>query len=427
VSFRWLIVLVVASCHRHAPAVPDAPGTADALADALSGPDAFSGPVTITVTHDGAPDIGIPVVYQAVDGTVTATVMTDASGTATGMVPTGGIVTVIQTESGTLSTYIGVQPPEQLTLVDYNAAQPKQTVAVTAPTDPGANGYGFNFACGGPGFTTSDLPLACGAADDVLVRAQDNQGYIGAFVALDVPIVNGMMSIPGTYMPMTTQTFAVTNSLTTSNVMFGASIPSTRGLMNYRNGQIPITGGSGTASTTDGFVASGVNEAVVVTAILQPFSGRFSQLVTSIGPSADSFTLDLDSALLPNMTTPPSYHFATHKVLWVPTGGAQTPDALFAMLYVTRGSQVWQWNIAAPYVAGELALPTLPTVLGVDYNATTGDLVNITIEQVRVPGGYAAIRPNGLSTIDDGIVGGLFAFHIDATVPSQSVTATWSP
>jgi hypothetical protein len=410
----------------------DAFGMVDAPSDsrdASSSSDAPFDGVTVTVQHDGAPDFGIPVVFQAADGTVVATVMTDIHGVAMAMLPLGGTVTVIQTESNTLSTYVGVESHDHITLIDYNNVQPTQTVVVSAPTDSGAIGYTFNYACGGPkpGPPTVNLPIACGKADDVLVRADDGRSYIGAFVAFDVPIMVGAMSIPGTYMPMTTQSFAVTNSSTTSDVTFAASIPGTHGLMNYRNGQVPITNGAGSASTTDGFVASGVNEAVVITATLQPATGRFSQAVTSIGASATSFTLDLDSALLPNITTPPSYDFATHSVLWQPSGGAQTPDATFASLVIVRGSRVWQWNVAAaPYVAGTLALPTLP-VQAFDYNPTTGDQVNITIEQARVPGGYAAIRSNGLSMIDDGIVGGLFAFHIDPSVPSQSVTATWSP
>ncbi len=395
---------------------------ADAAAD--SSPDAFIGsPVTVTVQRDGAPHVGVPVVFQAPTSAVIATVMTDANGDATSLLPANGIVTVIQSSPDVLSTYIGVVPPEHITLVDYTAPQPTQTVNVTAPTDPGAIGYVFNYACGGPVAYTGPVPLpqACGSAEDVLVRAEDNTGYIGIFVAMDVPIVSQAMSITGTYMTPSSQTFTVTNSSST-NVSFGASIAGTHGLMNYRNGN--ITGGSGSASTTDGLVASGVNEAVVVTASFPVTTSQFSQMVTSIVPSTASFSLDLDSALLPSITTPPSYSFSGHKVLWHPTGGSQTPDATIAKILVMRGSKLWEWHIAAPYVAGELALPTLP-VAAFDYNPQSGDILTIGLEQAHVPGGYDAIRPNGLSTIDDATVIGEFSFHVDPTVPSQSVTSYW--
>jgi hypothetical protein len=432
---RLLFALAVASCgspHSAVDAAPILDGAADGFATDSSATDssadAFSGspgPVTMTVQRDGAPDVGVPVVFQTAAGTVIATVMTDSSGVATAQIPQGGTVTVIQTTSNVLSTYIGVTPPEQLTLVDYSAVQPTQTVDVTAPTDPGANGYLFNYSCGGP-FPYSgptNLPLACGAAEDVFVRAATTGNYIGAFVALDVPIINHAMSITGSYMPMTSQTFTVTNSMTT-NVVFGAAIAGSHGLMGYRNGYVPVAGGSGSASTTDGFVANGVNEAVVMRAYIPATSNMFYQMVTSILPSTASFSLDLDSALLPIIASAPSYNFAARKVVWQSSGGAHIPDATFARLAVDRASQVWEWHVAAPYVAGELALPALP-VLAFDYNPQPGDSVTISLEHARVPGGYAAIRPNGLSTMDDANVGGEFSFHIDPTVPSQSVTSRW--
>jgi hypothetical protein len=92
----------------------------------------------MTVQRNGGPDVGVPVVFQAADGTVIATIITHANGVATATVSQGGIVSVIQTMPDVISTYIGVSPPEQITLVDYTAAQPIQTVAVTYPTQAAA-------------------------------------------------------------------------------------------------------------------------------------------------------------------------------------------------------------------------------------------------------------------------------------------------
>jgi len=398
----------------------------DAAADSASDGSPAGGVVTMTVQRDDAPDVGVPVVFLASDGTAIATVMTDGSGVATAAMPQGGSVTVIQTMPDVISTYIGVAPTDALTLTDYRGAEPTQTVNVTSPTEMGANGYTYNFACGGP-FNAAQvtLPHDCGASDDVLVRATNGTDYIGAFVAFDVPIANQAMSIAGTYIPMTSQTFAVTNAGATTSVTFSAWVAGSHGVMNYRNGAIPISAGSGSGSTTEGFVADGVNQAVMISAQIPTATGMFTQTVTSIAPSSASSTVDLGSLYLPSMTSPPSYDIAGHAVSWQSAGGAQMPDMTLATLLMTRDTHVWQWNIAAPYTAGELRLPTLP-VLGFDYNPQAADSIAIELGQAHVPGGYAAARPNILSTIDDPTVGGtLFPFHIDTTTPSQSVTSLW--
>jgi hypothetical protein len=52
-------------------------------------------PVTLTVTSDGAPQVGVKVYFQGADSSVISNAMTDASGVASALMPGGGFVTAV--------------------------------------------------------------------------------------------------------------------------------------------------------------------------------------------------------------------------------------------------------------------------------------------------------------------------------------------
>jgi hypothetical protein len=222
---------------------------------------------------------------------------------------------------------------------------------------------------------------------------------------------------------MSSQTITV-NSTVANAVGFSTSIAGTHGLMNFRNGGFSLTSGSGSETYAEGFVETGLMQSVEVTAEIPVTTARFHQRVDSIGPSSASFTLDLDALLLPNILDPPNYDLVAHKIDWTPTGGAQTPDAMFATISVANGTRTWQWQIAAPYTPGELSLPTLPVVVD-DYNPQVGDNFGLVLDEIKIPGGYAAIRPTAFSIIHDWTVGDDFGFHVDPSAPSQTEFARW--
>src|SRR5262249_165904 len=198
------------------------------------------------------------------------------------------------------------------------------------------------------------FPLDCGGAADVLVRAEAFTNDVGALVAMDVPVAGGTMTVPGTYMPFTDETFTVMNGTGLMATVY-ASIVGAHGPMVYFAGALDLTTGSASL-TTPSLVEVGVNQHVVVTANV----GAVVQTVTSIVPTSTAFTLDLGAALLPGYADPPTFDLSNHRVLWQPTGGALTPDVTFARIPIERATAFWEWYVIPPYVAAHLPLPTPP-------------------------------------------------------------------
>jgi hypothetical protein len=57
---------------------------------------------------------------------------------------------------------------------------------------------------------------------------------------------------------------------------------------------------------------------------------------------------------------------------------------------------MWHWQIVAPYTAGQIQFPKLPSN-GVDWNPADGDDVSVEhVLSVKVPGGYDAVRAHAL-------------------------------
>jgi len=239
-------------------------------------------------------------------------------------------------------------------------------------------------------------------------------------VAKDVPIVGGAMTVSGTYMPFTDETIMVTNASGVTSTDVFAAIVGAHGPITFDQSTLDLTAGSA-SETRPSIVQSGVNQEVIVIAN----TGAMVQFISSIAPSATTFTLDLGAALLPSISAPPVLDRASHRVTWQPTGGALTPDVTVARISITRGSTSWEWLVVGPYVAGELALPTLP-VVGLDFNPKPGDDAGVSVlEQLHVPGGYDAARANALSVAVDFNVGGYFPIRIDPTAPGQATAAVF--
>src|SRR5689334_14899213 len=84
------LVLVAACGDDPVHHLPDAPPPPDAAPD---GP--VSGVVSLTVTLDGAPQMGVRVIFQNADSSLVMSTTTDATGTAMATMVAGGYVTAL--------------------------------------------------------------------------------------------------------------------------------------------------------------------------------------------------------------------------------------------------------------------------------------------------------------------------------------------
>ncbi len=166
---RSIIVCLLVACGPTAVGPGDGPQL---------GPDAANGTVNVTVTTtigDGAPDPTAVVFFMDGSGDVEASVTTNQNGSAQGIVPSDGMVTVLQTTTqggtttDTITSVRGVQPGDQLQFgVPQSVVPPSgSSAAMTASFPAPATGTTpvFAFACGSASVTTTtatfEFPPAC--------------------------------------------------------------------------------------------------------------------------------------------------------------------------------------------------------------------------------------------------------------------------
>lgn len=163
----WLtLLLALAGCKMASTATTDAPPPEDATALADAPPDVPVGPVgpvTVTITNadgDGHPDATAIVIFMDGAAHVLSTATADASGVATGAVPAGALVTVLQVyspanapneEVDALTTVRGVQPGDHLRVGRLQfpvtgIGNPEIMTTTITPVTPG-NPPGLMTAC----------------------------------------------------------------------------------------------------------------------------------------------------------------------------------------------------------------------------------------------------------------------------------------
>jgi hypothetical protein len=134
------------------PVTADASEAADASSSAdASAPDAGAEAVTVHFLGRGlGPSPGVQVLFHGRDGILVGRTTTDAKGAASGNVPEGGSVTVVEVGSRRFTTTFGVEPGDDLMVGDLRPYLfPIQPATLSLPSGPEAeNRYVALGPCG---------------------------------------------------------------------------------------------------------------------------------------------------------------------------------------------------------------------------------------------------------------------------------------
>jgi len=364
-------------------------------------PDAPGTPVALTVTRNGAPVAGVHTYFLNADSSLVATVDTDAAGTASAVVEAGGSVTAIDPFAGAvvadgndLRTFMGVQPGDQLALTQTDSQAITFTLKV-APVST-ANVYDVFTSCGsapvvpGGGAGGQITLFNChGTADIVVLASTLNSAVKVPVSALFHPNValtqGGTVDLTAdTYRPLTGVTFNYVNAPNTTLTISHTLVSAAGRLAPFA---AVFTGKPATLEEPAIPGATGIVDTAV------GLTGEHH--VVDWGPFAATYMLDMNNLLLPDVTAAPSFNAATMHVSWTEATVGVAPDLTTTTIDVARidGSRRWHWTVAAPYTAGALAFPVLPTDVADWAPSASLDRVDVTaLTNAKVPGGYAAVR-----------------------------------
>jgi hypothetical protein len=402
-----LLLLALAACHSN-PATADA-WVSDAVADAAV--DAPPPTVTLNITKDTVPRAGVHVYFQNADSTVVLATTTDATGTATAVMTTGGgFVTAIDPfddytpgTTDVIRTFAGVQPNDRLTL--KASTPPQTTIAVTAKLPLIVNGsqYVFSSTCGSayvPSTGTGPVTLAgCNGFADIAVTAIDGTGNVlGYFYKANVVAIDqGTIDLTSSnYTAMLSRTYTLTN------VADPAQPPYVIDTLATPRGEVYYTATAATGSPATATLSlPGFAGAVDTVQMRQesPAAGYNERDVVAWGALTATFSADLGSQQLPDYSQMPAYAPTPPSLTWTESGGAVQPDFSLAAMNVFRSStpRGWSWEIAAPHTAASIPFPKLPTDV-FDFNvAATDTTLILALVTVKMPGGWDAARANVLS------------------------------
>jgi hypothetical protein len=143
------------------------------------------------------------------------------------------------------------------------------------------------------------------------------------------------------------------------------------------------------------------------------------QMVFDWGAASAAYTLDYATASLPRYETSPAYDPATRTVTWTEGSAPMQPDLVRARIHAYRddipASHSWGWRIVAPRSsATSVTYPQLP-IVDFDFNPKDGDIVGVDeLTNVKLPGGYAALRPRAFGDIKGAVSGASGKIFIEA-------------
>lgn len=373
--------------------------------------------VSIVVNNQGVPVGGVPVYFLNADGSVASATVTDGTGTASAEVTAGGSVTALRpftTQAPTaapggdeLRTFLGVKPGDHLVLSRAATDSVNVTFDAAVP-DGGDAGTTFQLVttCGGgatpispDGTTSVELDNCHGAADIAVVASGGG---------LDPPqsLYHASATLPlGELVPVSLRDDAyVDASPVTFSYMNAPDAPITvlhsPGLPHGYLGPYVATVDAGTTDATISEAA--VPAAMEVVDSSLTLDGNQHEVV-DWGPYSTTYTADLSpsNVLLREGIDGPTFDIPTAKLTWTEATAGATPDTTVAAIQVTRGEATWRWEIAGPYSSAGIVFPHLPADAAT-WIPTTGDTVTADpLTNVKVSGGYNAVRGHIFDIHDD--------------------------
>ncbi len=335
-------------------------------------PDAPSGQITITARQGKAPLAGATAYVQSPTSALVATVVTDASGTATADGVVAGSSVTLVADEGSILTVLDVQPNDELVFARRAIGGTLISVQVPASNQATLRHYVVQTTCGGGQFvgtTSGSFYVQDCTTADVVVDVQNAAGDSLEFAyALDQSVAGSLDLSALVYTPTTVQPFDT------------ASVPASwHDLHLYRS----LWTTKGPLYECDGFGSVLRCPTVPGASILDRVTAYDDTVWHESYFPATSAAPSIDFAGLPIETVPqePIVDLATSSVRW--TGGA---GANIAQITLTEAKTRWTVYGAAPS-DGQFRLPRLPDALAsFSADATVGLIL------LDIVGGYPTVR-----------------------------------
>ncbi|HEY3806242.1 MAG TPA: hypothetical protein VGL61_26745 [Kofleriaceae bacterium] len=406
----WLVVVVLAACGgnsvRH---LPDGAPPSDGAADSMGQSDAPPSATELTVTVGGAGGSGLTVYFLDPDSTLETTATTDASGTASGMLKTGGSVTIAvpappaaaEANADTLITWLGVVSGDH---IYFAAAGAATSVTFTIPVDAvnaGSVKYTVSTTCGagsipvpvgaGPPPPTLTQPItlgSCSGPQDVMVVGIDGNGQaVSSFEVDNQTLTNdGTLDLSSqTYTAAQSRTYTWTDDSDDSTLEMQDTLQATIGAV-YESVSL-AAGGTPPTITRRAPVFGTDRDVVSANATV----GTTGHTMIEWGQGTN-YSGDWGAHRLPDITSAPAYDAATATISWNTTGGAVQPNLTEVGIAASRpadSEHAWNWTVLGDN--GPITLPTLPTTL-YDWNIGSADTFSGTLGLANVPGVAAEAR-----------------------------------
>ena len=314
---------------------------------------------------DVVPYVGQPVVFNRPDGTIAATIMTDANGYAEAALDAGGTVTGVVPSQHWRESVFDVQPGDDIRLwIPSNPASAGSFTIGFAPF-PSADHYVLGLPCSRsidgantiavmPPSTTIVVPGGCQKSAALLTIAalSSTNVLLATVAASNVPFVaGGSVTVSQPWRSPADMTFGYVNLDGTVR-----EIETSRGT--------PLATSIGTVLFPQGSTAQAVvANAPTTTAmnvsffIEEPAAARCGQSIYTVDADAGPRTIDFAALRLPWLE-PTTYDVAT-RTFTMPT---PHPADLFRidLLYNTNDEI---WDVDLPSTASSFTLPVLPDTL----------------------------------------------------------------
>jgi hypothetical protein len=396
--------------HHLADGAPDSPKLDAPTPDAPA-----SGTVSVVVTLGGSASANVPVYFQNADSTLVVKTMTDATGTASATMRSGGFVTLLEPQAlgavvlpPTLDTYAGVKAGDVLH-DDVPTASGSVGVTFSLNSDPNplAASYVVHTTCGdalqafgsGTLSTSAELTDCNGIADVVVVSETSGNVPLDSFAVTGVTIAAGSnIGLKGSYAAIPLQQVTLTD--VPPELSSSIEVIELLGTPHGAYFDFPTFTSTGSASLPQPL--TGATDLVELVYTFFPATNSSvadDQQIFDWGPSPPgSVSVDVGARKLHDYVTRPQLNPTDEQLQWAVGSGAGA-DYLISEVSASRngsaGASKWSWKIVSPGVEeGAQAYPTLPTDI-FDFNFRDTDA--LTLNQCNgftSAGGYDAARPH---------------------------------
>jgi hypothetical protein len=406
------VVLVACNSNDGVKHIADAPQQHDGTSDATGQDGGAVGSASVTMTVGGKGDLGLTVYFQSADSTLNTTATTDSTGTATGVVGTGGgFVTVIVPPAtvgnpDVLYTWTMVQPGDHLLLEEGGAAM---TATFTIPTFDPYTIYDVETTCGSTVLNVSALAafptmisgsgtefVDCNGPQDIEVVALDgNMQAQQSFFVGNETISTATVSLVGQkYVPASQRTYTWNNFTDPGTIEMTDALNSPLGAT-YVSAELAAAGTPPTVTRNAPAFGSLID---VVGALLTVGNTNHSMFEWGQG---QTYVGDWGDHRLGDFSMVPTYDASTKQVTWTTANAGIQPNLALTLNVTSRTSDGHKWDWIVVGGGSPVQLPTLPTTL-YDWNIAATDTTSVLeTEMLAVPGDPGAARVNFLGPLGE--------------------------